>query len=99
MNQETRDTQTGEEECHRDHLAGKIPYRRGSRCGLWGTITIAWTSGWKKKGHTNFFPFLILLKRPLSLSKVEGVAFEEVSSPSDQIIKQKLDHLWVEIQV
>lgn len=61
--------------------------------------TITGTSGWKKKGHTNFFPFLVFLKRLLSLSKVEGVTFEEVSSLSNQIIKQELDGHWVDIQV
>lgn len=53
----------------------------------------------RKKGHTNFFPFLMLLKRLLRPSKMEGVAFEGVSSLSDQVIKQKLDCHWVEIQV
>jgi len=43
---------------------------------------------WYRKSHKICFLFLELLGSLLSLSKVEGAAFEEVSSLSMQIIKQ-----------
>lgn len=67
-----------------------------------GICSITLTNGWERKGHRNFFPFLMLLKSLLSLSKVEGTVFEEVSCPAMQVTKQRLDWLdgyWVDIQV
>lgn len=64
-----------------------------------GICSITWTNGWERKGHRNVFPFLMLLKSLLSLSKVEGPVFEEVSCPEMRVIKQRLDGHWVDIQV